>query len=293
MKLRNLLLKLKLTSGFGIKSEYAFYKWLINKYKIIPNEIKLNAKDIANSINLSNRYYDKFCESFNSEKVADSLSYHLEHVNFISILDDNYPLGLKESYLPPIIVFYFGDISLIENKMLGIVGSRNNTDYSVNILNILIPQIAKSDIVVVSGLAYGVDKLSHQCTIANGGKTVAVIGTGLDIYYPKENEKLQRNIAINHLLISEYPVGSKPLRFHFPERNRIIAGLVDTLLVIEAKNKSGSLITANLALQNNRNVLAVPGRIDSLASVGCNELILAGTKPVLSAKDIIEEFYYK
>ncbi|TPR20104.1 DNA-protecting protein DprA [Apilactobacillus timberlakei] len=293
MKLRTLLLKLKLTSGFGIKSEYAFYKFLRNKYTVLPIEINFSALDIAKCVNLSNRYYDKFCKSFNSKEVNDSLKYHLEHVKFISILDKNYPIGLKESYLPPIIIFYFGNISLIENKMLGVVGSRKNTDYAFKSLNMLIPKVVQSDIVVVSGLAAGVDKLSHQCTIANGGKAVAVIGTGLDIYYPRENEQLQRNIAINHLLISEYPVGSKPLRFHFPERNRIIAGLIDTLLVIEAKNKSGSLITANLALQNNRNVLAIPGRIDSLHSVGCNELILAGAKPVLSAKDIIEEFYYK
>ncbi|UQS85405.1 DNA-processing protein DprA [Apilactobacillus apisilvae] len=293
MKLRNLLLKLKLTPGFGIKSQYRFYKYLNFKYKEIPNEIIIDAESIAKVTNLSKKSTKIFINSFKSKNLDDNFIYHLNHVKFISIFDDEYPINLRESYLPPIVLFYFGDLSLLNTKKLGIVGARKCTDYSFTILNKIVPTVVNSNITIVSGLADGVDKLSHQCTIANEGNTIAVIGTGLDVYYPKKNEQLQRTIAISNLLISEYPVGSKPLRFHFPERNRIIAGLVDALTVIEAKHKSGSLITANLALQNNRDVLAIPGRIDSELSIGCNELILAGAKPVLSAKDILEEFQYK
>ncbi len=122
------------------------------------------------------------------------------------------------------------------------------------------------------------------------GKTIAVIGNGLDISYPSCNRALQTQIAHAGLLLSEYPLESRPLKYHFPLRNRIIAGLCQTVLVVEARHHSGSLITANLALQENRNVLALPGRINDIYSTGCNELIAAGAKPVLNSNDILEEF---
>ncbi|WP_275086999.1 DNA-processing protein DprA [Limosilactobacillus alvi] len=133
------------------------------------------------------------------------------------------------------------------------------------------------------------DTIAHQFTLENGGKTIGVIGTGLDRFYPLENQELHRQVAEKGVLITEYPLGSEPLPYHFPERNRIIAGLCTACLVLMAKEKSGSLITANLALQENRNVLAVPGLVTVSYSAGCNQLIAAGARSALSSKDILEE----
>ncbi|CAI2602246.1 hypothetical protein AKUH3B204M_07710 [Apilactobacillus kunkeei] len=292
MKTRELLLKLKLAKGISIKSEYQFYQWLKSTYDVIPDELNITAEEISETLMLSKNKSKTFINFYNSDKLNRELDHHINHVKWITIIDDLYPENLKEAYLPPIVLFYFGDLGLLENKALAIVGSRNNTEYSVEVIRRLIPDIISNQITIVSGLAKGVDRLAHLAAIANHGTTIAVIGTGLDQYYPRENESLQRTIAKNHLLLSEYPVGCRPARYHFPERNRIIAGLVRSVLVTEAKYRSGSLITANLALQNNRNVLAVPGRIDSELSVGCNDLIQAGAKPVITAKDILEEYKY-
>ena len=292
MKTRELLLKLKLAKGISIKSEYRFYRWLKSTYDVIPDELNMTAEEIAETLMLSKNKSKTFINFYNSDKLNSELDHHINHVKWLTIIDDLYPENLKEAYLPPIVLFYFGDLRLLENKALAIVGSRNNTEYSVEVIRRLIPDIISNGITIVSGLAKGVDRLAHLAAIANHGTTIAVIGTGLDQYYPRENESLQRTIAKNHLLLSEYPVGCRPARYHFPERNRIIAGLVRSILVTEAKYRSGSLITANLALQNNRNVLAVPGRIDSPLSVGCNDLIQAGAKPVITAKDILEEYKY-
>lgn len=292
MKTRELLLKLKLSKGIGIRSEYKFYRWLKSTYDVIPEELNMTAYEITETLMLPKNKSKTFINSFNSDKLNSELNHHINHVKWLSIIDDLYPENLKEAYLPPIVLFYFGDLMLLKNEALAIVGSRNNTDYSIEAIRRLMPEIIHNRITIVSGLAKGVDRLAHLAAIANHGKTIAVIGTGLDQYYPRENESLQRTIAKNHLLLSEYPIGCRPARYHFPERNRIIAGLVRSILVTEAKYRSGSLITANLALQNNRNVLSIPGRIDSELSVGCNDLIQSGAKPVITAKDILEEYRY-
>ena len=154
----------------------------------------------------------------------------------------------------------------------------------------LIPPIVQNKIITISGLAQGVDSLCHRLTINSGGDTVGVIGTGMNRVYPRCNQELQYEMMQNHLVISEYVYDEEPRAWHFPERNRIIAGLCDSLMVTEAKERSGSLITANLALQENRNVLAVPGKINAGLSRGCNLLIREGAKPVLESQDILEEF---
>lgn len=141
----------------------------------------------------------------------------------------------------------------------------------------------------MSGLARGVDGAAHRLTLKHAGKAIAVIGNGLDRIYPRENTDLQNMIMHSGLLLTEYPLGTAPLPFHFPERNRIIAGLSTACLVVEARQKSGSLITANIAVQENRNVLAVPGSILQPLSKGCNELIAQGARPALDASDILEE----
>ncbi|MDD7693153.1 MAG: DNA-processing protein DprA [Lactobacillaceae bacterium] len=208
----------------------------------------------------------------------------------ITIVDPEYPAVLREIFCPPLVLFYAGNLTLLQRPCLGVVGARDASSYGAGVLRGFIPEIVKHQLVVVSGLARGIDGLSHQITLEHGGMTIGIIGCGLDRYYPAENRWLQQAVAKRGLVLSEYGRGELPLAYRFPERNRLIAGLVQTLLVVEAKRRSGSLITANIALDENRNVCAVPGRIDTIRSLGCNELIAAGAKPILRAQDLIDEF---
>ena len=216
-----------------------------------------------------------------------------EHkVKVITILDGGYPQRLKEIYLPPIVLFYRGNLSLINQKAVAVVGSREHSKYAKECIREIIPALVKDDIVVISGLARGVDTLAHEETLKANGSTIAVIGSGLDVVYPLENSKLYDLIAKRGLILSEYPLQSRPLKFHFPYRNRIIAGLSHGVCVIEAKEKSGSLITSNLALSENREVFAVPGSIFSIHSKGTNSLIEAGACLVSSSETISKNLKY-
>lgn len=215
--------------------------------------------------------------------------YRSNDIQILTILDNGYPEGWFNSYLPPIVVFCAGNIGLLEQPCLSVVGSRSPSAYGKAVLNEMIPPLVVEGITMVSGLAKGIDKMVHAYAIENGGATIGVIGTGLDVTYPRENASLQRKMMAEQLVISEYPLGSKPERYHFPMRNRLIANLSSATLVIEATEKSGSLITANLALQENRDVFAVPGNITSHLSVGTNQLIKAGAACVLNATDVLEE----
>ena len=215
-----------------------------------------------------------------------------EKVKVITILDGAYPQRLKEIYLPPIVLFYRGNLSLLNQRAVAIVGSRDHSKYAKDCIHELIPSLVKDDIVIISGLARGVDTLAHEESLKANGNTIAVIGSGLDVVYPPENSKLYDVIAKKGLILSEYPLQSRPLKFHFPYRNRIIAGLSHGVCVIEAKEKSGSLITANLALSENREVFAVPGSIFSIHSKGTNSLIEAGACLVSSGETISKNLKY-
>ncbi len=226
-----------------------------------------------------------------SKQLSQKIQQNLKVSHFLTILDKRYQSQLQEIYSPPVVLFYQGDLELLDSKkLLGVVGARQCSSYALQALTQLLPNVIQQKLILVSGLAKGVDGLSHQLALKHHGKTIAVIGNGLDISYPSCNRALQTQIAHAGLLLSEYPLESRPLKYHFPLRNRIIAGLCQTVLVVEARHHSGSLITANLALQENRNVLALPGRINDIYSTGCNELIAAGAKPVLNSNDILEEF---
>ena len=226
-----------------------------------------------------------------SKQLSQKIQQNLKVSHFLTILDKRYPSQLQEIYSPPVVLFYQGDLELLDSKkLLGVVGARQCSSYALQALTQLLPNVIQQKLILVSGLAKGVDGLSHQLALKHHGKTIAVIGNGLDISYPSCNRALQTQIAHAGLLLSEYPLESRPLKYHFPLRNRIIAGLCQTVLVVEARHHSGSLITANLALQENRNVLALPGQINDIYSTGCNELIAAGAKPVLNSNDILEEF---
>ena len=220
------------------------------------------------------------------------LQYRKEAIHFLMYEDALYPKRLREIYLPPVVLFYKGRLELFNRLSIGIVGARNHTPYSKEALEYLLPDILERKVSIISGLARGVDSLAHQLTLDLKGETIAVIGNGINICYPKENQSLYDAIGKKGLILSEYPLDSPPLKFHFPYRNRIIAGLSHGLCVIEAKMHSGSLITANVALSENRQVFALPGNITSEYSKGTNELITAGAFPIRNANDILNSLHY-
>ena len=228
----------------------------------------------------------------NTDFASLELQYQKEAIHFLMYEDALYPKRLKEIYLPPVVLFYKGRLELFNRLSIGIVGARNHTEYSKEALEYLLPDILERKVSIISGLARGVDSLAHQLTLDLKGETIAVIGNGINICYPKENQSLYDAIGKKGLILSEYPLDSPPLKFHFPYRNRIIAGLSHGLCVIEAKLHSGSLITANVALSENRQVFALPGNITSEYSKGTNELITAGAFPIRNANDILDSLHY-
>ncbi|HEO2403523.1 TPA: DNA-protecting protein DprA [Streptococcus agalactiae] len=207
----------------------------------------------------------------------------------LSILDSNYPLELKEIYNPPVLLFYQGNIELLSKPKLAVVGARQASQIGCQSVKKIIKE-TNNQFVIVSGLVRGIDTAAHVSALKNGGSSIAVIGSGLDVYYPTENKKLQEYMSYNHLVLSEYFTGEQPLKFHFPERNRIIAGLCQGIVVAEAKMRSGSLITCERALEEGREVFAIPGNIIDGKSDGCHHLIQEGAKCIISGKDILSEY---
>lgn len=224
---------------------------------------------------------------------VDRLLYHYssQNIHLITIFDDEYPEKLKNIYQPPWILFAKGNLSMLKiTNSLAVVGSRNATDYGYKSIDFLFPSLIKRNIVIVSGLAKGIDAHAHKTAIKLGGKTIGVIAGGFQHLYPKENSKLAEYMMETQLVLSEYPPATRPEKWHFPMRNRIISGLSEGTLVVEARKRSGSLITADFALNEGRNVFAVPGSILTPDSDGVHYLIQQGAKLIKSAEDILEEF---
>jgi DNA processing protein len=211
----------------------------------------------------------------------------------ITLEDPAYPRLLKESANPPYIIYMRGNVSLLEEAapMVSLVGSRKYSSYGAQAAETLARDLANSGIVIVSGMALGIDTFAHRGALSANGKTIAVLGNSLDDknIYPRNNFNLSRAIMENGLLLSEYPIETSAGPLTFPARNRIIAGLTLGTLVVEAGEKSGALITAEMALDYNREVFAVPGSIFSEQSTGANSLLRKGAKVVTGVKDILEE----
>lgn len=217
----------------------------------------------------------------------------LKKVEIITFEDEVYPYNLKQIEDFPPILYALGNVDLLKNtNALAIVGSRNASISARRHANKLAEELAENDIVIVSGLAKGIDTAAHEGAKERKGGTIAVLGTGIDVIYPKENEKLYHILVDKGLIISEYPFHTKPLATNFPRRNRIVSGLTKGTLVIEAGTKSGSLITAHQALEQGRDVYAVPGAPYDSRNSGCNQLLKEGAILVENAKDILENFTF-
>ncbi|MBM4763946.1 DNA-processing protein DprA [Bacillus sp. B15-48] len=216
--------------------------------------------------------------------------YFTSKVKMISIFDEGYPPLLKTIYQPPWILFVKGDSNLLNSSFsLAVVGSREATPYGRNVIEYLFPELIHRGAMIISGLARGIDAHAHEIAMKNGGKTLAVIAGGFNHIYPRENCSLAHRMMRDQAIISEYPPIFRPEKWQFPLRNRIISGLAKGTLVIEAKKRSGSFITADYALNEGREVFAIPGSILSPSYCGTNELIQLGAKLVKEPKDIIEE----
>lgn len=202
-----------------------------------------------------------------------------------------YPNLLKQLPYPPPILYYRGNLDKLANPSIAIVGSRRATFYGKEVACNLAEELADNGVSIVSGMALGIDTAAHMGTLKKDGYTVAVLGCGLDHCYPSENRELMEQISTDGAVVSEFPLDTPPLPRHFPQRNRIISGITLGTVVVEATAKSGSLITANYALEQNREVFAVPGNIGSPYSRGCHRLIKEGAHLVESAADIFAELY--
>jgi len=276
------VLKLTYCKGIG----------LIGKWKIVKFYEKFQAETffVEDVIQIAqiNRYKGMFRQSFR-EITDDWLKEKLQDQQFVTWLSSDYPPELLELPYPPLVIFYRGNLDLLDYPRLAFVGARQASKYSTQVISKLLPTIVKRQFVIVSGLARGVDRMSHEMTIRSGGLTIGVVGCGLDICYPREVSSLFGEMKKNHLVLSEYPQGTPIRKNHFPMRNRIIAGLSKATCVIEAKERSGSLITAQLALDYGKEVFAIPGEILTGQSDGCHRLIQDGAKCVISVQDILEE----
>lgn len=210
-------------------------------------------------------------------------------VEIIDFWDERYPENLKRIYDPPAFIFVKGTLVKQDKHAISIVGTRLPSSYGKLVAEKIAKELAQKGLLIVSGLARGIDTISHWAAIQTGGRTIAVMGSGLDYIYPGENKKVAEKIIEQGALISEFPMGTKPDAVNFPRRNRIISGLSLGTIVIEAGVKSGALLTANYALEQNREIFAVPGNINSPKSIGTNQIIKDGAKLISSASDVLVE----
>lgn len=252
--------------------------WNKNKEELIKDGLKeFYANCITNDV--YKRNIDKYLKYMMNNKIE-----------IITIRDKSYPDKLKVIYDPPIVLYIKGNKKILNEKSIAIVGCRLCTMYGENIAKKLAYNLSLNNINVISGLAKGIDSFAHKGSMLANGKTIAVVGCGLDRVYPRENEVLFNEIINKDgAIVSEYIIGTKPIAKNFPRRNRIISGLSDGLIVVEAREKSGTLITVDFALEQGKTIYAIPGNIDNPNAYGTNDLIKQGAKIVTSVKDILED----
>ncbi len=254
---------------------------ILDDYKIVFD------KDFLDSIEMQNSVKTRLLK-YNANSIERLHSY-CEKKNIFTIVDcdKNYPEKLRYIENSPKILYAIGDLSLLETKSVAIVGARKHSDYGANAVEYIVNALENKNVTVISGLAYGIDALSHRHSIKNNIRTIGVLAGGVDIIYPKSNEYLYNKIIKKDLIISEYVPGLYPKPYRFPLRNRIISGLSEVVVVIEARYKSGSLITARLAAEQGREVFALPGNINSIYSEGTNLLIRDGAQILTTVDDLL------
>jgi DNA processing protein len=286
MEQRELLIGLHHIEGIGWKTIQK-----IMNIKVHANNMKTIEAARWLEIGLKPKQIEKLSEFFETPQVhAIQEKYDAQHITIITIYDEEYPSLLKEIAQPPWLLYGKGNIKLLKNNLFAIVGTRSPTHYGIKIAEQYAEMLSHENFGIVSGLARGIDRHAHIGSLRGIGKSIAVLGCAIDICYPPEHKWLHQQIEKDGLIISEYPLGTKIHVGMFPQRNRILAGLCIGVLVVEAAAKSGSLITVDYALDENRDVFAIPGPITSNKSEGTHNLIKQGCKMVTCLNDILEEY---
>lgn len=265
------------------------FKKLARYFKNLENAWRAGAHELDQS-GLDRKIIEKIISlrpAISPDKEWEKLAN--EQITAITINSEKYPKLLKETYDPPAILYIKGRLEDALRFPLAVVGSKKVSTYGLQVIKDIVGGLTRSGLSIVSGMAYGVDTAAHETAIANGAKTIAVLASGLDAYNLSSKKQIAEKIIANGALVSEYPFGKPAKKHHFPIRDRIIAGLAPAVLVVEAREKSGSLITPRLALEANRDVFAIPGGIYSPGSVGTNNLIKQGAKAVTSYQEILED----
>ena len=263
-------------------------KRLIDRFKSPENILQASDQELLQVNGLTQRHVAAIKNHKPKGIEAELALAENKDYRFVTLTDSNYPRLLREIPDPPPFLYVYGRLEG-ESANLAVVGSRNATGYGLSTTKDLCMSLASHNLTIVSGMARGIDTAAHQGALAARGKTIAVLGSGLESIYPAENRKLFHRIAENGAVVSEFPLMAGPEAHHFPIRNRIISGMSLGTVVVEATRKSGSLITARLAAEQNREVFAVPGSIQSFKSAGSHTLIKQGAKLVEHAQDVIEE----
>jgi len=232
-----------------------------------------------------------FHKDLHNPELRRKLFQDLKNYTIMTIVDENYPDVLKRIKDPPLVLYLNGDESLLsDSPKLSIIGTRQPSNEAMQKTKLFVQPLIKHNWVIVSGMAKGIDSYAHHLTLKYGGKTIAVLGSGFNYIYPKQNISLYEEIMKKGLIITEYPPDQPPIKYHFPERNRIISGLSFGTLVIEATERSGTLITVDQALDQGREVYAVPGSPLIPQTKGCHQMIQDGAKLVIDVKDILEDW---
>jgi DNA processing protein len=277
-------LQLTLTPGLGA----ATLRGLLKQFGL-PQQILARRR-----AELSGLVPSAALEALDSQAVAQAVARALDWTRqsdhrLVTLDDESYPKALLEIPDPPALLYAVGQVELLQRPSIAIVGSRNASAQGERNAETFAHALSDGGLVIVSGLAVGIDAAAHRGGLAGGASTIAVLGTGVDVIYPRRNAELARLVAERGLLLSEFPLGTSPLAHNFPQRNRLISGLAKGCLVVEAALASGSLITARTAADQGRDVFAIPGSIHSPLSKGCHALIKSGAKLVESAEDVLSE----
>ena len=276
-------LTLTLADGVGSKTMQA----LLNHYGSPYAAVKAPMSDLRRFV--PEKAANDIINGTNAAAISATIKWQQEEGNsIITLADSHYPQMLLEIADPPALLYARGDVALLSLPAVAVVGSRNASAAGIRNTEIFARALAAAGCCIVSGLAQGVDTAAHRGALV-AGATIAVIGTGADIVYPRENRSLAQQVNNQGLMLSEFALGTKPLAGNFPRRNRIISGLARACLVVEATLKSGSLITAKLAAEYGRDVFAVPGSINSPLHRGCHQLIRQGAKLAENVKDILDD----
>ena len=266
------------------------YKNLINYFGSPKRVFQATTEELEQVEGITSRAINSIKQFKPSAEIDHEIKQiQLHAIKVVTLKDSAYPVNLKNIYDPPPFLYIKGDLIEKDANAIAVVGSRIASEYGISTTERISRDLARSGFTIVSGMARGIDSAAHHAALSVNGRTIAVLGSGIDVIYPPENRKLYEAIAAHGAVISEFPLGAQPSAYNFPARNRIISGLSLGVLVVEASLKSGSLITARLALEQGRDVFAVPGNVHSYKSKGTHRLLKEGAKLVETVQDIQDE----